>query len=238
MIAAIVVDIEGTISPASSVQGLFEYTRRHLRQWLIDNVDGAADAVIARTRELADRPGADSAEIAETLCQWLDSDVKADPLKTAQGLICAAGFRSGALHGEFFDDVPPALRSWHAAGFAPYVFSSGSVRNQQDWLSHARDGELASLVSGWFDLSNAGGKRLASSYQKIARQLGLAGDQILFLTDHPAELDAAADAGWTVLGVARSGEPHSPQPPHHWVSSLAEVELHRDRRCQIQRIGG
>lgn len=238
MIAAIVIDIEGTISPTSSVHGLFEYTRQRLPQWLIDNVDGAADAVIAQTRELADRPDADSAEIAEILCRWLDSGVKAHPLKTAQGLICAAGFRTGTLHSEFFPDVPPALRSWHDGGIALYVFSSGSVRNQQDWLSHARGGDLASLVTGWFDLSNAGGKLVATSYQNIARQLGLAGDQTLFLTDHPDELDAAARAGWSVLGVARPGEPHSRQPPHLWVSSLADVELPRDRRWQIQHTGG
>ncbi|BBX98832.1 acireductone synthase [Mycobacterium lacus] len=225
MIAAIVIDIEGTTSPTSSVHALFEYTRQRLAQWLIDNVGGAADAVIAGARELAVLPEAGSAEIAQTLCQWLDSDVKAEPLKTLQGLICAEGFRSGALHGEFFDDVSPALRAWHDAGIALYVFSSGSVRNQQDWFAHARGGELASLVGGWFDLANAGGKRLVSSYETIARVIGLAGDQILFVTDHPDELDAAAAAGWSVLGVARPGEPYTPRPPHRWVGSLADVDL-------------
>ncbi|HEX4391270.1 MAG TPA: acireductone synthase, partial [Mycobacterium sp.] len=110
MIAAIVIDIEGTTSPTSSVrEGLYSYTRQHLVQWLADNVGGAADSVIAQTRELSAQPDAGPIEVAEILCEWLDSDVKAAPLKVAQGLICAAGFRSGALHGEFFDDVPPAL---------------------------------------------------------------------------------------------------------------------------------
>ena len=226
MIAAIVIDIEGTTSPTSSVrEQLYDYTRRHLGQWLAGNRGGAADSVIAGTRELSGRRDADPAEVAEILCNWLDSDVKAEPLKTAQGLICAEGFRSGALHGEFFPDVPPTLAAWHNLGIALYVFSSGSVRNQQDWFANARGGELASLVSGWFDLTTAGAKRERSSYDKIAKAVGLPADQVLLLSDHPDELDAAVSAGWSVLGVARPGEPNSPRPPHRWINSFAEVDV-------------
>ena len=226
MIAGIVIDIEGTTSPTSSVrEGLYDYTRRHLGQWLADNLGGAAYSVIAETRELAGQSDAGPAEVTEILCHWLDSDVKAEPLKTAQGLICAEGFRSGELHGEFFDDVPPALAACHGKGIALYVFSSGSVRNQQDWFANARGGELASLISGWFDLATAGAKRESSSYETIAKAIGLTPDQILFLSDHPDELDAAAAAGWSVLGVERPGEPNKPRPPHRWVASFDEVDL-------------
>src|SRR5579884_3162415 len=93
MIAAIVLDIEGTTSPTRSVrENLYRYTKAHLAQWLADNGDGPADPVIAATRELSGRPDADLGEVAEILCCWLDSDTKVEPLKTAQGLICAAGF--------------------------------------------------------------------------------------------------------------------------------------------------
>ena len=225
MIDAIVIDIEGTTSPTSSVRdGLYGHTRQHLLHWLTDSLSGAADSVITRTRELAGRPDADAAEIAEILRGWLDSDVKAEPLKAAQGLICAEGFRNGDLHGEFFDDVPAALGAWHDLGVSLYVFSSGSVRNQQDWFAHARGGELASLISGWFDLSTAGAKREAASYERIAQEIGLTGDKILLLSDHPDELDAAATARWSVVGVARTGEPNTPRPPHRWIDSFAEVD--------------
>ena len=226
MTTAIVIDVEATTSPTSSVrESLYGYTRQHLRQWLIDNSGGDADSVIASTQELARLPDAGVAEVADTLCDWLDSDVKAEPLKAAQGLICAAGFRSGALHGEFFDDIRPALVAWRDVGINLYVFSSGSVRNQQDWFAYARGGELASLISGWFDLSTGGPKREATSYQRIANAIGLPPLRILFLSDHPDELDAAVSAGWPVVGVSRPGEPNSPRPPHRWVASFAEVTV-------------
>ena len=225
MISAIVIDIEGTTSPTSSVrESLYGYTRQHLEQWLTNNVDAIADPVIAETRALAGQPDAGPAEVAEILGGWLDSDVKAGPLKAAQGLICAEGFRSGVLHGEFFDDVPAALAAWHDAGFGLHVYSSGSVRNQQDWFTYARVGNLASLVSGWFDLANAGAKRDGSSYETIAEAIGLAPERILFLSDHPDELDAAAAADWSVLGVERAGEPNSSRPPHRWVASFIEID--------------
>ncbi|WP_378733497.1 acireductone synthase [Nocardia brasiliensis] len=224
MITAVVVDIEGTTSPTSSVrEDLYGYTRERLPAWLAENRTDAAVPVIAATREQADRPDADTDEIAAILRGWLDSDVKAEPLKAVQGLICAEGFRNGALHGEFFADVPPALRAWHADGLALYVYSSGSVRNQQDWFAFARGGELASLISGYFDLSTAGGKREPGSYEKIAGAIGVPADGILFLSDHPDELDAAVAAGWHAIGLARPGEPNPPRPPHRWVDTFADI---------------
>ncbi|WAJ43581.1 acireductone synthase [Mycobacterium sp. Aquia_216] len=226
MIAAIVIDIEGTTSPTNSVrEDLYGYTRQHLPSWLSDNRNGEADPVIAGTRGLMRRPDADLTEIAETLCGWLALDVKAEPLKIAQGLICAEGFRTGVLHGEFFDDVRSALTSWHESGITLSIFSSGSVRNQRDWFTHARGGELASLISGWFDLATAGGKRESTSYDRIADEIGIPAERILFLSDAPDELDAAVRAGWSVLGVDRDGEPNSPRPPHRWVHSFAQVDV-------------
>ncbi|WP_054814990.1 acireductone synthase [Nocardia arizonensis] len=225
MIHAVVIDIEGTTSPTSSVrENLYDYTRERLPRWLADNRDAAAEPVLTGTRELARRPDADIAEVAAILREWLDSDVKAEPLKTAQGLICAEGFRSGALHGEFFPDVAPALTAWHAAGLRLYVYSSGSVRNQRDWFEFARGGDLSALISGHFDLATSGPKRESASYTAIAADIGVPASEILFLSDHSDELDAAVAAGWSVLGVHRPGEPNAPRPPHRWVESFALVD--------------
>ena len=48
-----------------------------------------------------------------------------------------------------------------------------------------------------------------------------------WLSDHPDELDAAVSAGWSVLGLARPGEPNSPRAPHRWIDSFTEVDLQR-----------
>lgn len=226
MNATIVLDIEGTTSPTRAVrEDLYGYTRDRLPQWLAEHRDDAAAPVLAGVRELSGRADAGAGEVAEILCGWLDSDVKAAPLKTAQGLICGEGFRSGALHGEFFPDAPAALRSWHDAGARLYVYSSGSVRNQRDWFTFARGGDLSGLISDWFDLANAGPKREPASYAAIASAIGVRGPQILFVSDHPDELDAAVAAGWRAVGVTRAGEPNSPRPPHHWVGSFAEIDI-------------
>ncbi|MFE3541723.1 acireductone synthase [Nocardia sp. NPDC059177] len=231
MIRAIVLDIEGTTSPTDSVRtDLYGYTAARLPAWLAENTGGAADSVLAATRKLAGEPDAGTERVAEILCGWLESDVKAEPLKAAQGAICAQGFRAGALHGRFFADVAPALRTWYDAGIALYVYSSGSARNQRDWFTFAEAGDLSGLISGHYDLVSAGPKREASSYDLIAEAIVVPAAQILFLSDHADELDAAVTAGWQVVGVHRPGEPNPARPPHHWVSSFAEVDMAGRRR--------
>ncbi|GAB4586395.1 acireductone synthase [Nocardia sp. IFM 10818] len=224
MIKAIVLDIEGTTSPTSAVrEDLYGYTRTRLPGWLAENQGGAADPIITATRAQADRPDANAAEVADILITWLNTDVKSEPLKAAQGIICAEGFRAGALFGEFFPDVPPVLRAWRDSGLELYIYSSGSVRNQKDWFAFTREGDLSPLLSGHFDLSTAGPKREAASYEKIASAIGVPAQSILFLSDHPDELDAAVAAGWQALGVTRPGEPNSPRPPHRWIGDFADV---------------
>jgi hypothetical protein len=53
-----------------------------------------------------------------------------------------------------------------------HVFSSGSVRNQQDWFTFAWGGELASLITGWFDLTTAGVKPESLSCRTISEVIG------------------------------------------------------------------
>ncbi|GAD86804.1 acireductone synthase [Nocardia asteroides NBRC 15531] len=226
MTRAVVLDIEGTTSPTDSVRNdLYGYTEQRLPGWLAENATGAAESVLTATRELAGEPDADTDRVAEILTGWLHSDVKAEPLKAAQGAICAQGFRSGALHGRFFADVVPALSAWHAAGLPLYVYSSGSERNQRDWFAFAEPGDLSALITDHFDLVSAGPKREPASYEHIAARIAVPAANILFLSDHPDELDAAVTAGWQVIGVHREGEPNPPRAPHRWVGSFAEIEV-------------
>lgn len=184
----VVLDIEGTTSPTASIKtGLYDYARRWISSHPYDPAVLAAGGLTVLSR-------------------WMDNDVKATPLKALQGQIWAAGFAAGDLTAEFFPDVAPALRAWHAAGVKLAVFSSGSVTSQRCWFA---SGGLAELIDGWFDTANAGPKQEPASYEKIAAALGERPGRILFLTDSAAEIAAARAAGWQAVGVARPGEPHT-----------------------------
>lgn len=225
MTAVLVLDIEGTTSPTASVHDtLFDYIRERIPPWVRAHRSGAAKRILEASRRHAGRPDADDDETAELLWEWLDTNVKCEPLKAIQGLICGEGFRNGDLHGEFFPDVAPALRGWRAAGRRVFVYSSGSERNQRDWFTYARPERLDHFIEGYFDLVTAGNKHTPASYRRITESIRVAPADTLFLTDSQAELDAAARAGWSVLGVARVGEPQVPMPSHTWIATFDEVE--------------
>ncbi|GII60701.1 enolase-phosphatase E1 [Sphaerisporangium krabiense] len=232
--AWIVLDIEGTTSATRSVRtGLYEYARPRLGAWIDAHPEDpeVRDAVAQVRAEAGLAADAGTADVVVVLRRWMDGDVKATPLKTLQGQVWAAGFAGGELTAHFFPDVPPALRAWHAAGTRLAVFSSGSARAQRPWFRHAEAGDLASLVDGFFDTVNAGPKRETASYRRIAGALGAPAGAVLFLSDVPAELDAAAEAGWRTTGVRRPGEPSEAAGfgRHRVVASFAELDLEEPR---------
>lgn len=223
-VRAVVIDIEGTVSPLNLVRDqLFPYARQRIGQWVC-RAEPAVEEVVQQVRTLAGLPAADLGEVGEVLCRWADEDRKVAPLKTLQGLIWAAGFAAGELTSEVYDDVPAALRSWSGAGLPLYVYSSGSVLAQRLWFANTRHGDLGGLFSGHFDLTSAGPKREPASYQAIGRQLGLAPAATVYLSDLRAELDAAAAAGWQPVGVRRPGN-DGDLGRHPVVASLAELAL-------------
>lgn len=226
MTTAVVLDIEGTTSPTASVHdSLFGYVRERIHQWVMDNGAGFGRQLLDETRTYAGRPDATDADTADILRSWLDENVKCEPLKTIQGLICSQAFRRQELHGEFFPDVAPAIRRWRAEGVRVYVYSSGSERNQRDWFTYARTGSFDDLIDGYFDLATAGNKHTVAAYWRITQAIRTALADTLFISDSPVELEAAAKAGWCVLGIARPGEPQERVPPYRWVTSFDEVEI-------------
>nr|WP_062335597.1 acireductone synthase [Herbidospora sakaeratensis] len=215
----IVLDIEGTTSSTESVHvGLYSYARSRLGPWIDAHRDDPEVAQAVR-----ETGGATTEETVAILHGWMDGDVKATPLKTLQGQIWAAGFASGDLTSHFFPDVAPALHRWHARGTRLAVFSSGSVSSQRPWFRHSADGDLSVLIEHHFDTVNAGPKRDSASYERIAATLG--SDDLLFLSDVPAELDAAAAAGWQAIGLRRPGEPSERADfgGHRVVTSFEEI---------------
>ncbi|WP_373292445.1 acireductone synthase [Actinokineospora fastidiosa] len=229
----VVLDIEGTIMPTSGVHVvLYDYARPRLGPWIDANrTDPLVAGAVAEIRAEAGLPeSAGTDEIVAVLHGWMDADRKATPLKTLQGLIWQRGYASGDLVSEYFPDVVPRLRAWHAAGVPMAIFSSGSVAGQIASFSSTTEGDLTGLFRHHFDTVNAGPKREAASYAAIAEGLGgPAPERILFLSDVPAELDAAAAAGWRTIGLARPGEPYADADfgAHRVVASLEDVEVSR-----------
>jgi enolase-phosphatase E1 len=226
----VVLDLEGTTSAAGFILGdLYDYARPRL-----EGVLGRAahDEGVARARrEAIAETGlpvdAGDAQVADALRALMATDVKSTPLKTLQGIIWAEGFAAGEISSHFFDDVPRRLVDWHAAGVRLVVYSSGSVASQRPWFRHAPQGDLSSLVEDWFDTVNAGPKKEAGSYERIAAHLAVAPERLLFLTDHPDEITAACAAGWQVIALDRPGEPwHGTQVAAPAVASFAQIDVH------------
>jgi enolase-phosphatase E1 len=210
----ILTDIEGTTSSIAFVhEVLFPYSRARLADYVAAHAEApAVAAILADVRAEAGDLALDLAGCTALLEEWHDADRKIGPLKTLQGLIWTEGYAAGALEGHVYPDAVAGLRRWHGAGIALYVYSSGSVAAQKLIFGHTAWGDLTPLFAGHFDTA-VGGKKEAASYAAIARAIGCAPGEILFLSDIEAELAAAAEAGLAVTLLARDGEPAaSPYP--------------------------
>lgn len=226
MIKAIVTDIEGTTSSIDFVHKvLFPYARERIADFVRKNAENpeVREQIEAVGREVGD----DHIPLEEAilhLLEWIDEDRKITPLKTLQGMLWEEGYRRGDFTGHIYPDAVEWLRRWHGQGIRLYVYSSGSVQAQKLLFAHSDAGDLTPLFSGYFD-TTIGSKREAESYRLITEALELPPAEILFLSDMPAELEAAKTAGMSVLGLARQGEPMSTQAAaHRWCRDFGEVD--------------
>ena len=218
---AILTDIEGTTTPIAFVRDeLFPYARAKLPTFLnthATNPDIAA--TLAEAASLA--PGR---PVLDALLAWMDEDAKITPLKTLQGLIWNEGYTSGELLGRLYPDVPPALQTWHAQGLSLHVYSSGSEAAQRLIFGHSNAGNLAALFTNFFD-ARIGPKRSPASYQAIARAISLPPEEILFLSDIEAELDAAYVAGLATSQLVRAQDGTIASQRHRVARDFSEVRV-------------
>jgi enolase-phosphatase E1 len=235
-VAVVLLDIEGTTTPIAFVhEALYSYARERLYPHLRAHVaeDRVRDLVTtlrvewqedARSKQepppwaLADIPG------AARYLEWLmDRDRKSPSLKRLQGEIWAEGFRDGTLRGQVFADVAPAIRRWRASGLDVAIYSSGSVLAQKMLFGTTADGDLTGLLSGFFD-TGVGPKMASDSYRRIASSIGCEPSRILFVSDAPAELDAARAAGCQALLAVRPGnKPLDGRPSSESITSFEEL---------------
>jgi len=225
----ILLDIEGTTSSISFVYDvMFPFVRRELDAYLRGHwgepaLTAACDAIArdAGSPSIA----ASQEQVKAEVLRLMDGDVKATGLKQLQGLIWDAGFTSGEMKAHVYDDVPPALSAWNKAGLDVRIYSSGSVQAQKLFFGHTIAGNLLPQFRGHYD-TTTGPKKEAASYAAIAAEFGLPPREILFLSDVPAELDAAKQAGLQTALVLRPGNAAvKPEHGHREIRSFAEVRI-------------
>ena len=221
MIKAILTDIEGTTSSLSFVKDvLFPYSKEKIRDFVRDHSqDPAVMRILKEVQEI------EEGDPLETMVRWIEEDKKITPLKELQGLIWEEGYKTGELQGHIYPDAYRKLKEWHEKGMSIYIYSSGSVKAQKLLFGHTQYGDINHLFSGYFD-TKIGNKKDPTSYRRIAEEIGLKPEEILFLSDNPEEVLASAEAGMRVVRVVREGE-NDPIDnfPHPQVRSFEEITL-------------
>lgn len=227
-------DVEGTVAPLTlTTEQLFPYARAHFGAFLRRHAQDAAVqadlALLAEENRVENESGAprfalsgDAVAPALAYLLWLmDRDRKSTALKSLQGKIWKAGFESGELKGVLFDDVPAAFERWSEVARVA-IYSSGSVEAQRLLFRYSSFGDLTPLISGYFD-TRVGAKRDSASYAAIAAATGVAAEEILFLSDVVAELDAAGESGCGTRLVVRPG--NTPVDDAHGHGKIENFDL-------------
>jgi enolase-phosphatase E1 len=219
-IRVLLLDIEGTTTPIDFVyKTLFPYASREVESFLREHADSIE--IVSLIRELHAQRDADDVSgsqppawrdddggeativSAADYVRWLMAkDSKCTALKALQGKIWQQGFENGELHGEAYDDVAPAFARWREQGREVCIYSSGSVLAQRLLFGSVSSGDLTPYISNYFD-TQMGAKTASSSYRKIARELGRAEAEILFVSDAAKEIAAAIEAGMQAVLCVR-----------------------------------
>jgi enolase-phosphatase E1 len=218
----ILLDIEGTTCPVSFVaEVLFPYASSCLERHLEEHQDEVEIKSLLEGVEMAwkedvhpeaialleeQESPTEIKIIAQYLKQLIARDIKLTELKDLQGRIWRSGYASGELVAPLFPDAPEALQRWHDKGFTLAVYSSGSIPAQKLLYGHCQAGDLTPLFQHWFD-TKTGAKQAKESYLTIAKSMGTAPSDVLFISDALQELEAADAAGMKTLFSDREGNP-------------------------------
>ena len=233
---AVLLDIEGTVTPISFVhEVLFPFARNHVREFLVQHlkrpeVQMDVTALVhehAAEPERSEQPRPIDAESIDSIIDyvnWLiERDRKSPALKSLQGKIWEEGYRDGSLKAPLFDDVVPNLQRLRANNFQVAIFSSGSILAQKLLFAHTETGDHTDLIDAYFD-TGVGNKMDAGSYRRIAQELGLEAEAIVFVSDVVNELKAAREAGMKTILCVRPGNPVQPQSEEFQrIHSFSEV---------------
>ena len=218
-------DIEGTTTSISFVHDiLFPYSEQRLSQFVKTNeTQETIRNILAETQKTVleeNKIQINEVQSVDKLIEWIKYDRKHPALKKLQGLIWSEGYRSGALKGHVYQDVPEALLKWTQANIQLGIYSSGSIEAQKDLFGFSIFGDLNTFISNNFDTST-GPKRDIDSYNKISQELNIAPEDILFLSDISEELDAAKNAGFKTTQLVRLED--VPYSGHDQVKTFKDI---------------
>ncbi|MGD1072069.1 MAG: acireductone synthase [Bryobacteraceae bacterium] len=204
---AVLLDIEGTVCPIHFVSSqLFPWVLDHVDQWL--RAHPADAAVLQIAEQIAEQrvDGELADHVRALIRREMSTGRKYAPLKELQGKMWHEGYVRGELRAPVFPDVKSAFHLWNAAGVRIAIYSSGSELAQRDFFRYSVEGDLARYIHSYFD-TRYGAKREAASYQHIAAALQVAPEDVVFVSDVRAELDAARAAGMRTVLAVRPGNP-------------------------------
>jgi enolase-phosphatase E1 len=236
-IRLILLDIEGTTTPVEFVyQVLFPYARNHLREFVQQPPEPINREIEELRKEHAadsqsglEPPAWDDSPTGPTLSslisyiEWLMSrDRKSTPLKSLQGKIWEAGYRSGELRSQVYPDVPVAFTRWSQHQKDICIFSSGSRLAQKLLFAHTSMGDLTGFIREYFD-TTVGAKTVEQSYRQIATTLQLPGSRIMFVSDTLKELRAAQAVGMKPVLCLRSPGPGAETSGHAIVHTFDDI---------------
>lgn len=236
-IRAILLDIEGTVTPISFVHDiLFPYARSRVSDYLLQHFN--SPDVSEDVRQLSEEHAIDlqagrqpppaifeesSINSIVTYITWLmDLDRKSHGLKSLQGKIWEQGYREGSLKAPIYRDVVAAMECWHRDGIGISIFSSGSVLAQKLLFQHTDAGDLTGNINHYFDTS-VGKKTDPQSYRQIAATLSQSPTFVLFISDVVAELEAASAAGMKSLLCIRPGNPEQSADQFDRIETFAAI---------------
>lgn len=224
--SVILLDIEGTITPIHFVKNkLFPYVTSVLEEYLnahwqdkelkedieLLKLQAQFDSNIPGFVPIINDKGEVQKESLKNNILWqMKNDRKTTALKQLQGHIWRYGYESNELVGDIFSDVPPVLGELLDKGKTIYTYSSGSTEAQKYLFQYSCWGNISSLFTKYFD-TKMGFKHEETSYQNIAKEIGVKCEDILFLTDIVDEAEAAVKAGCSAAILIRPG--NSPQDP-------------------------
>ncbi len=221
MIKAVITDLEGTITRFAFVKYvLYPYAKNNLSDFVdYYQHDSQVKMQINAVRKSIDDDKASIDRVIEVLIHWLENEERVPALNALLGMIWKSGYEQNDFKGHIYEDAFHFLRKLNKYKQALYTFSSKPVSAQELLLENTEFGDIKNLFKGFFDTS-IGRKHDANSYVAILKNLQHKPEEILFLSDDKAELDAAKSIGINTCQMVRDGQEVS--QAHPWIHNMDE----------------